>query len=75
MGQAEADTLAMAPPPDKAVTPVDTKVSEKQGAAKSAFDRTHLGQKGAELFSGMVVQQLLALHPELKVMISAGMQP
>lgn len=42
MGQAQADTLAMEPPP-------------KAGDVKSTFDRTHLGEKGASLFAAMVV--------------------
>lgn len=44
MGQAEADTLAEAPP---------------------RFDRTHLGPKGAALFSGQVMDGLLNLRPDL----------
>jgi lysophospholipase L1-like esterase len=44
MGQAEADTLAEAPP---------------------RFDRTHLGPKGAALFSQQVMAGLLALRPDL----------
>ena len=75
MGQAEADTLAMAPPPEKTPTPVDTKQTEKQGAAKSAFDRTHVGKKGAALFSAMVLQELVKLHPELVAMTSTKGQP
>lgn len=44
MGQAEADTLAEAPP---------------------RFDRTHLGPKGAALFSAHVMEGLIQLRPEL----------
>ncbi len=44
MGQAQADTLAEAPP---------------------RFDRTHLGPKGAALFSEQVVEGLIKLRPEL----------
>lgn len=44
MGQAEADTLAEAPP---------------------RFDRTHLGPKGAALFSAQVMDGLIQLRPEL----------
>jgi lysophospholipase L1-like esterase len=40
LGQAEADTLAMAPAPESGAEP-DPK-----------FDRTHLGPKGAQLFAG-----------------------
>jgi len=62
MGEAEADTLAMAPPPDKAVAADPNKV-EPAGAAKSAFDRTHLGAKGASYFSGMVARELARALP------------
>ncbi len=60
MGQAEADTLAMEPPPatPAASAPADPNKVEPNGAAKSTFDRTHVGAKGAALFSGMV-QDLL----------------
>ncbi|HEY1129719.1 MAG TPA: rhamnogalacturonan acetylesterase [Roseateles sp.] len=44
MGQADADTLAEAPP---------------------RFDRTHLGPRGAALFSEQVMEGLLKLRPEL----------
>ncbi|HEY0957487.1 MAG TPA: rhamnogalacturonan acetylesterase [Roseateles sp.] len=44
MGQAQADTLAEAPP---------------------RFDRTHLGPKGAALFSEQVMEGLIKLRPEL----------
>jgi lysophospholipase L1-like esterase len=63
MGQQEADTLAMAPPPS-AVTPAASgAAAEPQGTPKSAFDRTHVGPKGAELFSGMVARDLARLVP------------
>ena len=68
MGQAEADTLAMAPPP--AVVPAAANGGgagvERQGQAKTAFDRTHLGKKGAEYFSGMVVTELVRVVPKVK---------
>jgi lysophospholipase L1-like esterase len=49
MGQAEADTLAVAPPPAAgSPAPLDPNKVEPQGAAKSAFDRTHVGAKGAD---------------------------
>lgn len=63
MGQEQADTLAMAPPPKAAPPAADGTVAEPQGAAKTQFDRTHLGKKGAELFSGMVVRELVRLAP------------
>lgn len=65
MGSAEADTLAQEPPPP---TPaVDAAGSEPQGAPRSAFDRTHVGPKGAALFSGMVAAELARLYPSLAV--------
>lgn len=65
MGQQEADTLAMAAPPAAvAPTPAGAAV-EPQGTPKSAFDRTHVGRKGADLFSGMVAQELVRVVPAL----------
>lgn len=61
MGEAEADTLAVAPPPAAKVelgVAVDPNKIEPQGAAKSAFDRTHVGVKGAAFFANMVEGQL-----------------
>ena len=55
MGTARADTLAQEPPPKDAL--IDGR--------KSAFDYTHVGHKGAELFSGMVVKDLVRLRPAL----------
>ncbi|WP_332877912.1 rhamnogalacturonan acetylesterase [Massilia sp. S19_KUP03_FR1] len=73
MGQQEADTLAMAPPPQAAVaaTPtVNGALGEPQGTPKTTFDRTHLGPKGASLFAAMVARELArgnpALAPSLK---------
>jgi lysophospholipase L1-like esterase len=64
MGQDEADTLAMVPrPADYGAAPAAGKV-EVAGAAKSAFDRTHVGAKGAALFSRMVMEQLKHALPE-----------
>ncbi|WP_234030534.1 rhamnogalacturonan acetylesterase [Undibacterium sp. 14-3-2] len=68
MGQSEADTLAMVPPPPEIVAPTSGSTLatvERQGAAKSAFDRTHVGKKGAAIFSEMVVQALVAVDPEI----------
>ncbi|MFZ6638359.1 rhamnogalacturonan acetylesterase [Undibacterium sp. TC4M20W] len=73
MGEAEADTLAMAPPP--AALPADTgdlAKTERAGAAKSAFDRTHLGSKGAAHFSAMVLKELLLIAPNLQAHVNAG---
>lgn len=69
MGQAEADTLAVAPPPPVVVA-VDPNKVERAGPAKSAFDRTHLGAKGAAYFAKMVAGELAhalpAVAPYLK---------
>lgn len=63
MGQQEADTLAVAPPP-AAVAPVPAgAAAEPQGTPKSAFDRTHVGRKGADVFSAMVAQELVRVVP------------
>jgi lysophospholipase L1-like esterase len=65
MGQVEADTLAMAPAPEKIIElPVaNANKVEPAGAAKTDFDRTHLGLKGAGFFSVMVETQLKKLLP------------
>ncbi len=62
MGQAEADTLAMAPPPPETVA-TDPTMVERAGAAKSIFDRTHLGAKGAAYFANMVAGELARALP------------
>ena len=66
MGEDEADTLAMAPRPDK-LTEAATAAGkvEVAGAAKSAFDRTHLGAKGAAYFSRMVMDEIKRAIPDL----------
>ena len=65
MGQQEADTLAMAPPPNETTAPSAPAGSEPQGTPKSAFDRTHVGPKGANLFSAMVARELVRLLPSV----------
>jgi lysophospholipase L1-like esterase len=60
MGQDEADTLAMAPRPEKFGEAVET-----NAANKTTFDRTHVGAKGSALFSGMVEQELKRVLPEI----------
>ena len=67
MGEAEADTLAVAPPPPKGdATTGDIAKLEPQGAAKSAFDRTHVGVKGAAFFANMVEQELKQNVPAIR---------
>ncbi|NGZ85745.1 rhamnogalacturonan acetylesterase [Duganella sp. SAP-35] len=66
MGEDEADTLAMAPRPDKATeAAIAAGKVEVAGAAKSAFDRTHLGAKGAAFFSRMVMEEMKRAIPEV----------
>ena len=57
MGQAEADTLAMEPPPAVAQPALTAGATETVGEVKSTFDRTHVGDKGAQLFADMVAQE------------------
>jgi lysophospholipase L1-like esterase len=65
MGQQEADTLAMAPPPKEPSPLAGAPAGEPQGTPKSAFDRTHVGPKGADLFAGMVARELVRLVPSI----------
>jgi lysophospholipase L1-like esterase len=69
MGTVEADTLAEEPPPPKQVPtevkPADIAKSEPNGVVKSRFDYTHLGAKGAALFSRMVANELIAAVPAM----------
>ncbi|MCG2583766.1 rhamnogalacturonan acetylesterase [Massilia sp. TS11] len=65
MGQDEADTLAAGPKPVAASAPADPNKVEPQGTPKPLFDRTHLGDKGARLFSGMVADALRQATPKL----------
>jgi lysophospholipase L1-like esterase len=74
LGQDEADTLAQAPRPANYGAPAPAAGSEPQGAPKSAFDRTHLGAKGAALFSSMVAAELERLFPHLKASFKAPAQ-
>jgi lysophospholipase L1-like esterase len=61
MGQAEADTLAMAPPPAP---------GQQAPAGGSGFDRTHVGAKGAcvfaDLMARVLVQAVPAFHGTLR---------
>lgn len=65
MGQQEADTLAMEPPREPTPAVAAGAAAEPQGMPKSAFDRTHVGAKGAGLFAGMVAQELARLIPSV----------
>ena len=55
LGEAEADTLAMAPPP----------ATEPGSGPYSGFDHTHLGAKGARLFAEMMAQAIAQQLPAL----------
>jgi lysophospholipase L1-like esterase len=61
MGQAEADTLAMEPPPAP---------GQPAGKKKSQFDWTHLGAKGAGYFSAMVAGELARAVPAVAPYLS-----
>ncbi|KQV91101.1 hydrolase [Massilia sp. Root351] len=78
MGQDEADTLAVVPRPANYMAPAilpgaapaagaaaatTAAAAEPQGAPKSAFDRTHLGAKGAAYFARMVEDEMKAVIP------------
>jgi lysophospholipase L1-like esterase len=75
MGQDEADTLAVVPRPPGYGLPVDPNKVEPAGAAKTAFDRTHLGAKGADFFARMVERELVAARPETAVYFRDGGKP
>lgn len=72
MGQAEADTLAMAPPLPVPAAGADPTKVETAGAAKSAFDRTHLGKKGADVFAHMVEDEMVRALPATKAYFKDG---
>jgi lysophospholipase L1-like esterase len=73
LGAVEALSLAELPPPEAAVAAAETGTTvevEKPapsatGAHVPTFDYTHLGPKGAELFSGIVAAEIAAAFPEL----------
>lgn len=65
MGEEEADTLAMAPKPVVAAGVPAASTAERAGAANPVFDRTHLGPKGAQVFSVMVEKGLKQAVPAM----------
>jgi lysophospholipase L1-like esterase len=71
MGQEQADTLAMAPPPANPTNP-ETTDGKGKGSGYRGFDRTHLGAKGAALFSGMVAHELRKVVPALNGEFKSG---
>jgi len=70
MGPAEADTLAVEPPPPVQAEPSDRNQLEAVTNRKSAFDHTHVGPKGADFFAALMVRLLRdglpALSPYLQ---------
>lgn len=80
MGEEEADTFAVEPKPVVAApaassTPADLAKVEPAGAAKSAFDYTHLGPKGAMYFARMVERELKAALPATATQFRPEGQP
>jgi hypothetical protein len=78
MGQEQADTLAVAPPPAAGAAPaapLDPNKLEPQGPAKSAFDRTHVGAKGADFFAAMVEGEMVRALPATRVYFKDGGKP
>lgn len=63
MGETAADTLAMAPKSGPGEPALPASEAERAGAARPLFDRTHLGEKGARLFSHLVATELQRLLP------------
>jgi lysophospholipase L1-like esterase len=58
MGPAQADTLAVEPPPSVQAAPEDRNHLEAVTNQKSAFDHTHVGPAGANFFASLMVQLL-----------------
>ncbi|QJE01842.1 rhamnogalacturonan acetylesterase [Massilia forsythiae] len=77
MGQAGADTLAVAPPPaaPPANGTTDLNKLEPAGVAKSAFDRTHVGAKGADFFARMVEREMVQALPATGALFKDGGRP
>lgn len=71
VGEDESDTLAMAAKPSVGAPALPSSQSERAGAANPIFDRTHLGDKGARVFSALVAQELVRLQPDLKHYLKA----
>jgi len=72
MGMAEADSFAQLPPDAAPIgmTPAPVTATEvavqPMAQPKLAFDRTHLGRKGADYFATMVTRELSASVPEMR---------
>lgn len=66
MGPAEANTLAMAPPPAEIAADPDNSPNAPKDGPAPLFDYTHLGARGADFFGRLVVRELTAAVPELR---------
>ncbi|MBS1856075.1 MAG: rhamnogalacturonan acetylesterase [Acidobacteria bacterium] len=72
MGPIEANSLAMAPPPESVMEGAlegNSPAAPKPAVAnpgEPVFDYTHLGAKGADYFGRMVARELAAAVPKLK---------
>jgi lysophospholipase L1-like esterase len=74
MGPAEANTLAMAPPPADVAAgaagggspPATKAAADPVGTPAPLFDYTHLGEKGSAVFGRMVLNELIRAVPELQ---------
>lgn len=76
MGEDAADRLAQLPKDAAPTEPGATEVTETAFAApKLAFDRTHLGAEGAEVFAGMVTRELGAAVPALRPVLLLSSSP
>jgi lysophospholipase L1-like esterase len=75
MGEDEADTLAVEPKPAAPPATTDPAKIEPAGAAKSAFDYTHVGAKGAAYFARMVERELKAAIPATATQFRPEAQP
>ena len=76
MGQDGADTLAMVPrPASYGSGATDLNKAEPAGVTKTAFDRTHLGAKGADLFARIVETEMVHALPETRASFRDGGKP
>jgi lysophospholipase L1-like esterase len=67
MGAVEAQTLAMAPPPQAVIDAARTGATINVPAdPPTTFDYTHLGEKGSAFFGRMVADEVAKAIPELR---------
>lgn len=72
MGQAAADRLAQVPPgtaPAPEAPRATETVVQPMAQPHPAFDRTHVGEMGANYFSAMVTRELAAAVPEMRPLL------